>query len=179
MIEALVRVEVCRRPFPFANSKGHRSTADLLQSNRRLLTTCLASPVLVALNTVDMTADVAMSDEPASPSTSRISLYEGSTQYRHWRFSPEQLSDTRTTLNAGAVAAIRDAFEADSAGRLFTTPCSTQAQPSLPSLGRRSKFPFYRLMRRGCWLSYTLARYRSYVDIFDSPRKWKQLLSHT
>lgn len=70
-----------------------------------------------------MTADVTMNEEPAGPSTSRTSLYEGSTQYRYWRFSPEQLVDTRTKLNADAVAAIRDAFEADSAGRLSALLC--------------------------------------------------------
>lgn len=61
----------------------------------------------------------------------RTPLYEGSTQYRHWRFSPEELVQTRTSLNVAAVSAIRDAFEADSAGRrsctlltaLFTNMC--------------------------------------------------------
>ena len=48
-----------------------------------------------------------------------MSLYEGSTQYRHWRFSPEQLAETRRNLNTAAVAAIRDAFEADSAGHFL------------------------------------------------------------
>lgn len=46
----------------------------------------------------------------------RKPLYEGSTQFRHWRFSTEQLSSMRASLNTAAVAAIRDAFEADSAG---------------------------------------------------------------
>ncbi|KAI0704928.1 cyclin-like protein [Cytidiella melzeri] len=55
-------------------------------------------------------------NEETRPATSRTSLYEGSTQYRHWRFSPEQLADTRATLNAAAVTAIRNAFEADSPG---------------------------------------------------------------
>ncbi|KAI0815147.1 cyclin-like protein [Irpex lacteus] len=55
-------------------------------------------------------------DEASGQGTSRTSLYEGSTQYRHWRFSPEQLADTRASLNTAAVAAVRDAFEADSPG---------------------------------------------------------------
>ncbi|EKM60956.1 uncharacterized protein PHACADRAFT_84769 [Phanerochaete carnosa HHB-10118-sp] len=50
------------------------------------------------------------------PQTSRIPLYEGSTQFRHWRFSPEQLAETRSLLNAAAVAVIRDAFESDQPG---------------------------------------------------------------
>ncbi|KAH9946791.1 cyclin-like protein [Amylocystis lapponica] len=46
----------------------------------------------------------------------KISLYQGSTQYRHWRFSPQQLAQTRASLNLAAVNAIRDAFEADEPG---------------------------------------------------------------
>jgi hypothetical protein len=60
---------------------------------------------------------VAMSHQ-SDTGVARTSLYEGSTQYRHWRFSPEQLAETRKTLNTAAVAAIRNAFEADSAGHL-------------------------------------------------------------
>ena len=48
----------------------------------------------------------------------KIPLYEGSTQFRHWRFSPEELTRTRTNLNAAAVTVIRDAIEADTAGRI-------------------------------------------------------------
>lgn len=63
-----------------------------------------------------------MAAEPSLPSiqasSSKSSLYEASTQYRHWRFSPEQLNHTRVTLNAAAVAAVRNAFEADSVGQL-------------------------------------------------------------
>jgi cyclin H len=59
-----------------------------------------------------MTADMSMNGEEC-PSNARKPLYEGGTQYRHWRFSPEQLADTRTSLNAAAVAVIRDAFESD------------------------------------------------------------------
>ncbi|TCD66372.1 hypothetical protein EIP91_001421 [Steccherinum ochraceum] len=55
------------------------------------------------------------SENPSTPSA-KIPLYEGSTQFRHWRFSPEQLAETRSIMNANAVKAIRDAFEADSAG---------------------------------------------------------------
>ncbi|KAG1826099.1 cyclin-like protein [Suillus subaureus] len=43
-------------------------------------------------------------------------LYEGSTQYKSWRYSPEQLEQVRTSLNAAAVAVIRDTFEADEPG---------------------------------------------------------------
>jgi hypothetical protein len=62
---------------------------------------------------------------------SRTSLYEGSTQYRHWRFSPEQLAETRKTLNTAAVAAIRNAFEADSAGYLPLLFIRSQLSSSL------------------------------------------------
>lgn len=47
------------------------------------------------------------------PTTTRTPLYEGSTQFKNWRFSKEQLLQIRTSLNLSAVAAIRNAFEAD------------------------------------------------------------------
>jgi hypothetical protein len=40
-----------------------------------------------------------------------ISLYEGSTQFRNWRFSPAQLSVLRTQLNHGATTVIKSNFE--------------------------------------------------------------------
>lgn len=43
----------------------------------------------------------------------RRSIYESSSQYRHWRFSAEQLKNVRETLNHAAVAAIRNTFESD------------------------------------------------------------------
>ena len=43
----------------------------------------------------------------------KTSLFEGSTHFRNWRFSPEQLAATRASMNATAVAAIRATFEAD------------------------------------------------------------------
>ncbi|KAA1468184.1 cyclin-like protein [Dentipellis sp. KUC8613] len=52
----------------------------------------------------------------ANDTPSKTPLYEGSTQYQHWRFSPEQLHKTREVLNIDAVAAIRNTFEADSPG---------------------------------------------------------------
>jgi cyclin H len=46
-------------------------------------------------------------------STVKKPLYEGSTQYKSWRYSPEQLEQVRTSLNVAAVAVIRNTFEAD------------------------------------------------------------------
>jgi hypothetical protein len=43
------------------------------------------------------------------------SLYEASTQFKNWRYSPEQLVQIRTSLNAAAVAVIRKTIEADEA----------------------------------------------------------------
>ncbi|KAN0100741.1 Cyclin-like protein [Tylopilus felleus] len=42
--------------------------------------------------------------------------YEGSTQFKNWRFSPERLLSVRGNLNAAAVAAIRNTFEVDELG---------------------------------------------------------------
>ena len=39
-------------------------------------------------------------------------LYEGSTQFQHWRFAPEQIGTIRRSLNEAAVATIRQKFEA-------------------------------------------------------------------
>lgn len=66
-----------------------------------------------------MTADVPMNGGDSSQDP-RVPLYEGSTQFRHWRFSLEQLVETRSSLNAAAVAVIRDAFESDQAGYLLS-----------------------------------------------------------
>ena len=63
-----------------------------------------------------MAADTNPTNEQDESNASSKSLYEASTQFKHWRFSPEQLLATRASLNAAAVTAIRDAFEADSAG---------------------------------------------------------------
>lgn len=62
-----------------------------------------------------MAADTAANPQ-TSPPTVKRPLYEGSTQYKSWRYSPEQLEQVRTSLNAAAVAVIRNTFEADEPG---------------------------------------------------------------
>jgi cyclin H len=49
----------------------------------------------------------------------RRSLWEGSSQCRHWRYSKEQLLQQRTQINGAAVSAIKNAFEADEVSILF------------------------------------------------------------
>src|SRR4051794_30834857 len=49
--------------------------------------------------------------QPDSASSARKPLFEASTQFRNWRFSPEQLHQTRTELTEAAVAVIRNSFE--------------------------------------------------------------------
>ncbi|EJF66585.1 cyclin-like protein [Dichomitus squalens] len=63
-----------------------------------------------------MTATSTLESQPVASTSSQQSLYEASTQYRHWRFSPKQLVDMRYALNSDAVSAIRNAFENDSPG---------------------------------------------------------------
>ncbi|KIM32422.1 hypothetical protein M408DRAFT_326994 [Serendipita vermifera MAFF 305830] len=46
----------------------------------------------------------------------RKSLWQGSSQYRHWRFSKETLHQQRTQINESAVGAIKNAFETDEPG---------------------------------------------------------------
>ncbi|KAF8609245.1 cyclin-like protein [Ceratobasidium sp. AG-I] len=43
-------------------------------------------------------------------------LYEASTQYRNWRYSPEQLTESRRLLNEAAVKGIKDLLEKESPG---------------------------------------------------------------
>ncbi|KIY45448.1 cyclin-like protein [Fistulina hepatica ATCC 64428] len=53
----------------------------------------------------------------AGPSESgRRPLYEGSTQFRNWRHSPEKLRQIRESLNHAAVEVIRNTYEADEPG---------------------------------------------------------------
>lgn len=46
-------------------------------------------------------------------------LYEGTTQFRNWRYSLEQLREIRSSLNAAAVAVIKNALEVNSARLSF------------------------------------------------------------
>jgi cyclin H len=54
------------------------------------------------------------STPPDASSAAKVPLFQNSTQYKNWRFSVKQLTATRTALNQGAVAAIRNTFESDS-----------------------------------------------------------------
>ncbi|KAJ7786103.1 cyclin-like protein [Mycena metata] len=47
---------------------------------------------------------------------SKTPLYEASTQFKNWRYSPQSLAKVRSSLNAAAVAVIRNTFEADEPG---------------------------------------------------------------
>jgi cyclin H len=49
----------------------------------------------------------------ASTSAEPLTLYEVSTQYKHWRFSPKQLEARRRRMNEVAVEAIRRVHEAE------------------------------------------------------------------
>jgi len=52
-------------------------------------------------------------DTQIDSSTKKQPLYEGSTQYKSWRYSSEQLGRIRVSLNVAAVAAIQKTFETD------------------------------------------------------------------
>ncbi|KAK7064391.1 CYCLIN domain-containing protein, partial [Favolaschia claudopus] len=53
---------------------------------------------------------------PAMAGSSKTPLYEASTQFKNWRYSSQNLAKVRSTLNAAAVAVIRNTFEADEPG---------------------------------------------------------------
>ncbi|KAF9015305.1 cyclin-like protein [Cyathus striatus] len=58
-----------------------------------------------------------ITDATSSEDSSRkIPLYEASTQFKHWRYSLQQLAHIRTSLNKAAVAVIRNKFEIDELG---------------------------------------------------------------
>ncbi|EIW86581.1 cyclin-like protein [Coniophora puteana RWD-64-598 SS2] len=61
-------------------------------------------------NATDASPTEKKEDQPKKP------LYESSTQCKNWRYSPEMLADVRASMNEAAVAAIRNAFEADEPG---------------------------------------------------------------
>ncbi|KAI0034314.1 cyclin-like protein [Vararia minispora EC-137] len=46
----------------------------------------------------------------------RLPLFQASTQFRNWRFSPERLAATRASMNKAAVAVICATFDADEPG---------------------------------------------------------------
>ncbi|KAG8994875.1 hypothetical protein FRB94_009624 [Tulasnella sp. JGI-2019a] len=52
--------------------------------------------------------------------SSQQSLYEGSTQYRHWRFSKSALRSLRSAQNVKQVEYLRDTFERDQPGTSST-----------------------------------------------------------
>jgi hypothetical protein len=57
---------------------------------------------------------VMAADTPVVSPPGKRPLYEGSTQYQNWRFSPERLAEIRISLNKTAVHVIRQTFEVDS-----------------------------------------------------------------
>ncbi|KDQ12878.1 hypothetical protein BOTBODRAFT_34025 [Botryobasidium botryosum FD-172 SS1] len=63
---------------------------------------------------------------PPPPDGTPMTLYEGSSQFQHWRFSRSKLAAMRTTLSTAAVAAVREAIERDNPGSsseiTFLTP---------------------------------------------------------
>ncbi|KAJ7431825.1 hypothetical protein B0H11DRAFT_2180008 [Mycena galericulata] len=73
----------------------------------------------------------------------KIPLYEASTQFKNWRYSSDSLDGVRASLNAAAVAVIRNTFEADEPGSSsavsFLTP--NEEAPSCSTLCGFFRFP--------------------------------------
>jgi hypothetical protein len=68
-------------------------------------------------STTSMLQQPSTSTSPDVGSPEKIPLFQSSTQYKNWRFPPEQLQATRAALNQAAIAAIRNTFESDSVCR--------------------------------------------------------------
>ncbi|CCO27387.1 Putative cyclin-H [Rhizoctonia solani AG-1 IB] len=73
-------------------------------------------------------ADVPTNAESSAPPlpTPKQPLYESSTQFKHWRFSPEQLAKSRRELNHAAVESLKKLFDDEEPGSTsavqFLTP---------------------------------------------------------
>ncbi|KAG8816668.1 hypothetical protein FRC17_000227, partial [Serendipita sp. 399] len=70
------------------------------------------SDEMMVENTGDSKTTEATSNRPSE----RKSLWEGSSQFRHWRFSKRTLVEQRTQMNESAVNAIKITFETDEPG---------------------------------------------------------------
>lgn len=81
-------------------------------------------------------------DLKATHSSPRKSLYEGSTQYKHWRFSPKSLAAQRAAQNQEAVAKIRDAFELDAVSPLLICAFTRQSLMEYCQPGSSSSIEF-------------------------------------
>ncbi|KAF8622235.1 hypothetical protein AX15_007175 [Amanita polypyramis BW_CC] len=73
-----------------------------------MLKICRANTLPARLN---MTTAASPDDGDVAPTQVKKPLYEASTQFKNWRYSPEQLADIRKSLNVTAVTAIRNTFE--------------------------------------------------------------------
>lgn len=78
---------------------------------RPRLTTHISS--LPTFMTVQLTSSETTQNSHKRP------LYEGTTQFKNWRYSVEQLREIRSSLNAAAVAVIKNALEVNSARLSF------------------------------------------------------------
>ncbi|CAE6418887.1 unnamed protein product [Rhizoctonia solani] len=59
-------------------------------------------------------------ESSAPPPPPKQSLYESSTQFKHWRFSPEQLAKSRRELNHAAVESLKKLLEQEEPGSTST-----------------------------------------------------------
>src|ERR1700677_3853244 len=106
-------------------------------------------------------ANTLASESPQSTSETKRPLYEASTQYKNWRYSPEQLVVVRASLNAAAVSVIRTTFEVDEV-RSFLAPDKTISMYPI-SLGLRRQCSFWPQTRSISSSNYTSPKYPSYV----------------
>jgi hypothetical protein len=118
-----------------------------------------------------------MLDTVPAGSAVKKPLYEGSTQYKNWRFSPEKLAYIRAALNAAAVSVIRNTFEADEVCGPYSFITSLRNQSI--SQGRRQKSSFWLPTRNTSLSSCISAKYLSYAVTSVSQRRLKRQLSAT
>lgn len=61
---------------------------------------------------------------PATDEASKPTLYEESSQYRHWRFSPEQIQRIRQSSNDAAVERVREEWVRRCLALFLAFPCA-------------------------------------------------------
>ena len=103
--------QVTRSPFAFYAPFGRKP--------RLWRTSSEGSPDLISLMAEEdikpTLEELKAHDAVSIGQSTRKSLWHGSSQYRHWRFSRETLLRQRTQINESAVGAIKNAFETDEA----------------------------------------------------------------
>lgn len=113
--------------------------------------------------------------EDTSSLPAKRPLYEASTQFRNWRYSPEQLSEIRASLNDAAVAVIRATFEAQEVRICFAMASDFPLKHPNSQAPRWSCLSWLPTRNISLW-NFMWPKSRSYVVYLGSLKKSRQPL---